>query len=152
MVLWSTVDATNDWLLARAVIFIEFSHEVRSVSELPVLNLLALMFVPLGWLWRGLRRCPCLGPVTKESRVRLPWEEGEVLKFIKVDAEVAAVHKASIAEMVIEEGMYVAVDEGGRAGKVRYVNGDGSLIIRWLDTGEYEENPTHILETHMVTQ
>jgi hypothetical protein len=83
--------------------------------------------------------------------VRLPWEEAEVLKskFIKVDTEVAAVHKASIteiriririrsAEMELVQGMYVA-DEGGRAGKVGYVNMGVYVSIDWLDTGEYEQ-------------
>ena len=49
-----------------------------------MLNLLALALVPLGWLWRGLRRCSCLGPARLTSRVRLPWEQVKVPKFIKV--------------------------------------------------------------------
>jgi hypothetical protein len=67
--------AADEWRLARAQIIMEYSHEVRGVLELPVLNLVGLALVPLCWLWRGLRRCSCLGRVTEESRVRLPWEE-----------------------------------------------------------------------------
>jgi hypothetical protein len=72
------------------------------------------------------------------SRVRLPWEEVDVLKCIKVDAEAAAAHKASIVEMELVQGMYVVDDEGGRAGKVAYVYDDGSVRIRWLDTGKFK--------------
>eukprot|EP01046_Picozoa_sp_COSAG06_P008732 COSAG06_NODE_445_length_15690_cov_28.448849_1_plen_1513_part_00 len=131
--------AADEWRLARAQIIMEYSHEVRGVLELPVLNLVGLTLVPLCWLWRGLRRCPCLGRVTEWSRVRLPWEEVGTQKFVKVDAEAAAVHKASIAEMEITLGMYVAVDEGGRGGKVYYVNRNGTAHIRWLDTGKLDE-------------
>jgi hypothetical protein len=42
--------------------------------------------------------------------------------------------------MELEKGMYVADDEGGRAGKVGYVNPDGSFYIRWLATDEYEDD------------
>jgi hypothetical protein len=66
----------DEWRLARAQIILEYSHEVRGVLELPVLNLLRVVLVPLGWLWHGLRQCGwCLGPARVTSRVRLPWEE-----------------------------------------------------------------------------
>jgi hypothetical protein len=45
-----------------------------------------------------------------------------------------------VHEMELEVSMYVADDEGGRAGKVRYVNPGGSVDIEWLDNGEYEVN------------
>jgi hypothetical protein len=131
-------NAADEWRLARAQIILEYSHEVRGVLELPVLNLLGLALVPLVWLWRGLRCCSCLGPARVTSRVRLPWEEVEAPKFIKDNAQAAAVHKASIAEMEIEKGMYVVVDEGCRAGRVNLLEYDGSIDIKWLDTSNKE--------------
>eukprot|EP01049_Picozoa_sp_SAG25_P019068 SAG25_NODE_5806_length_619_cov_1.392308_1_plen_206_part_11 len=47
---------TDEWRLARAQIILEYSNEVRGVLELPVLNLLGVLLLPLGWLWRRLRR------------------------------------------------------------------------------------------------
>jgi hypothetical protein len=130
---------TDEWRLARAQIMLEYSHEVRGVLELPVLNLLGLALVPLGWLWTGVRRCLCFGHVTEKSWLRLPWEEVEVVpRFSVVDAEAAATHKAAITEMAKERGMWVA-DATGRAGMVVHVWKDGDVGIEWVNTGEYEE-------------
>ena len=83
------VSATDEWRLATAKIFFsEYSNDVRGISELPLLNLLALCAAPLGWLWlNGMRNNWCLGPARMSSRVRLPWEELQAPRFVLVETK-----------------------------------------------------------------
>ena len=120
----------DEWRVARAQIILEYSHAVRGVFELPLLNLLSLAFLPLVWLRDLLRRLKCSrGRVTHWSRVRVPWEGVQLpLRFEKVA-------QTSDYAPEVRANEYVGTEDG-RMGVVEGVDGDDVWLQRVCgDTG-----------------
>ncbi len=120
----------DEWRVARAQIILEYSHAVRGVFELPMLNLVGVAVQPLGWIWKLLRQLNCCEHVTQWSRVRAPWEPVQVPGRLEiVDGNV----QASKCVSEIRAAQYVGTKDG-QVGKVVYFDTDQDVVlVEWVD-------------------